>query len=197
MPIGPGYYDVNGIRRTGEDDIIGTTFSDFLDDIEGSVSTTIGAMLSRLNALETANSNWQSYTPTTLTGFTPGTGGTSAFRFRQLGGDIEVEFSLVVGGTGAAVGAVQFSLPGVIIFAANYRAFQRVGEGQANNNDVAGVSAPLIVLRSGSSNTLVSVYAVNSAGTFDVVAATGPSAPVAFVTGGSLVGRVRFRKFGS
>lgn len=125
MPSGPGGLDGNGIWQFGEDDAVGSLFSDFLNLLAGSTSAEIGDLVTALGVVQgkLADTGW--ITPALNAGWTA-LGG-EAPGYRRLNG------VTIFRGRGTSTGASQyaFALP------ANFRpSFNTISRTDANGTSV-------------------------------------------------------------
>ena len=129
------------------------------------------------SAIDTSTGNgliaWTTYTPT-LSNVTLGTGGTSTFKYCQLGKNIFIRGSISVGTGGTVTSAVNFTLP----IASSLPFVQPMGTAQLYNG-TSVYPAPCISINS----STCGVYIVNTAGTYNVLENLGPTVPFSWTTG--------------
>lgn len=103
-----GYIDQNGVYLYGEDDEV-SPFSEFMNFGQRATSQALADTNTRIDAL--ADTSWSNYAPT-LARLNAGTTGVVQAEWRGDENNVDVRFSIRLGGTGFSVGMnPTFSLP--------------------------------------------------------------------------------------
>lgn len=136
---------------------------------------------------------WQSeyanYTPSSTSGWTAGTGGSSSFIWKYINGEVQIELILTVG-TSPTIGTPTFQLPTSIN--SSYPQYSFLGTGHASSNNAGANVSPVTVLRNVATSQM-SIFATNVASTYPALAGMSTTAPVTFVSGGYIMARLSYR----
>lgn len=140
------------------------------------------------------DSDWIIYTPTGQS-ITHTTGGSSVYKYRFAGGDLEIEIAILFG-TATTIGGgagITFNIPSGYSIASGYAAYEHFGTGGANADGGVSTFSPLTIARIGASASQLMFLAPLASGSYVTEGNVTLSTPFTFQPNGTVSGRAALR----